>query len=272
MIRLITDSNSQITPELRQRLRVVVVPMTVVIDGKPLLEGIDIDLEGITAALHRGAAVSSSTPSPGQFLQAYQLAADDGATEILSVHTGGEVSAVANAARVAAGMAPLPVEVVDTGSASFPVTMCTWVAGDLLAEGGSVKDAAEATRRTAATVGNVFIVGTPALAAQGGRLAAGVEATGIPVLALADGAMRAVGRVTDVEQAVDALAAYVVEQAAGKRLRIGVGHLDAVELADALEAVLRGCCEVEQLVRYDVGPSVAVHTGLGTVGCVFHPV
>ena len=272
MIRLLTDSNSQIPAEIRQRFSVDVVPMTVVVDGEPLFEGVDLDLAGITAALQRGAAVSSSTPSPGQFLQAYQRAADEGVTEILSVHTGGEVSAVANVARIAAGMASIPVEVVDTGSASFPVAMCTWVAGEVLAGGGTVADAAEAALRTATQVGNVFIVGTPALAARGGRLAEGVDPTGIPVLALADGAMRAVGRVTDVTAAVDALAAYVVDQAAGARLRIGVGQLAALVLADALEEALRGCCDIEQLIRYDVGPSVAVHTGLGTVGCVFHPV
>ena len=44
------------------------------------------------------------------------------------------------------------------------------------------------------------------------------------------------------------------------------------DLADELEAALRERVEVERLVRYVVGPSVAVHTGLGTVGCVFHPV
>lgn len=272
MIRLVTDSNSQITADLRQRFAVDVVSMTVVVDGRPLLEGSEIDLAGITAALVRGAIVSSSTPSPGQFLQAYQRAADEGAARVLSVHTGGAVSAVANAARIAAPMAPIPVEVVDTGTASFPVAMCTWVAGEVLAKGGTVEGAAAAARRTVEQVGNVFIVGTPALAAQGGRLASGVEASGIPVLALADGAMRAVGRVSEVDQAVEALAAYVVEQAAGARLRVGVGSLEAADLADALERELRARCDLEELVRYDVGPSVAVHTGLGTVGCVFHPV
>lgn len=275
MIRLVTDSSSQILPALRERLFVLVVPMTVVVDGRPLLEGAEIDLAGITTALERGASVGTSTPSPGQFLQAYQRAADDGATAVLSVHAGGAASGTAGSARLAASMAPLPVEVVDTGSASFPVALCTWAAGDVLAAGGSLQEAAAAARSTAAAMGNVFVVGALALAARGGRLAAdsftvaGTDA--IPVLALTDGVMKRVGQVSDVGAAVEAMVGYVAAAATGRQ-RIAVGHLAAAGLADALEAALRERVEVEELVRYDVGPSVAVHSGLGTVGCVFHPV
>lgn len=271
MIRLITDSNSQITPELRDRFDVSVVPMTVIVDGVGQLEGVEIDAAGITAALARGAKVGTSTPSPGQFLQAYAQAATEGATQVLSIHAGGQASGTANAARLAAGMTSLEVEVVDTGSASFPVALCTWAAGDVLAAGGSVAEAAAAARGVAAVVDNVFIVGAPALAERGGRLAPDVDPTGIPVLALADGVMKPVGRVTDTGMAVDAMVDYVVSRADGRRLRLAVGELGATALSDELEQALRDRVEVEQLVRYVVGPSVAVHSGLGTVGCVFHP-
>lgn len=272
MIRLVVDSNSQITPALRERYAVEVVPLTVVVDGKAFLEGDEIDLAGITAALERQAVVATSTPSPGRFLQAYERAADEGATAVLSVHAGGQVSGTTNSARLAAGMSRIPVEVVDTGSASFPVTLCAWAAAEALAASGSLSDAAQAARDTAAAVDNVFIVGTLALAARGGRLAAAVEAVDIPVLALTAGTMQAVGRVADAASAVAAMVDRVVVQGAGRRLRIGVGHLAAAQLADQLERELVRRVDVEQLVRYDVGPSVAVHTGLGTVGCVFHPV
>ena len=270
MIRLVTDSGSQITPELQRHLGALVVPMTVTVDGTPLLEGSEIDLDGITDALARGADLGSSTPSPGQFLSAYEKAAADGATAIVSVHMGGAASGTANAARVAAGLAPVPVEVVDTGSASFPVTMALWAAGDALIAGATAARAAQVALDTAAAMGNVFVVGTLALARRGGRLADGVE--GVPVLALADGQMKAVGQVADEAQVVEQMASYVEEHAAGRVQRIGVGHLAAPELADALEVALRQRVQVEQLVRYSIGPSIAVHTGLGTAGCVFHPV
>jgi DegV family protein with EDD domain len=272
VIRLVTDSNSQLPPSLRDKYSVDVVPLTVTVDGVTMLEGEQIDLAGITAALERQAAVGSSTPSPGQFLEAYERAVADGATAVLSVHAGGQASGTANSARLAAGMASIPVEVVDTGSASFPVALCVWSAAEVLADGGTLEQATQAARDTAAIVDNVFIVGTLSLAARGGRLAAGVETTDVPVLALTAGKMQSVGRVADVETAVAAMVEQVVKQAQGQRIRLGVGHLAATELADQLEAALRERVQVEQLIRYSMGPSVAVHVGLGTVGCVFYPV
>lgn len=267
-VALVTDSGSQLTAALRDRYAVRVVPLTVVVDGVPYLEG-DLDVAGITAAIERGAVLSTSTPSPGELLAAYTAAAEDGMTQVLSVHTGGAASGTAQAARLAGSLAPVPVEVVDTGSASFPVALCTWAAGEALAAGGSLTEAAAAARDTAAAVGNVFVVGTLALARAGGRLAEDVAGT--PVLALEAGQMRAVGSAAEEAEAVAAMTAHVASQAAGRRLRVGVGHLAAADLADALERALREAVELEELVRYDVGPSIAVHTGLGTVGCVFTP-
>lgn len=269
MIRLVVDSAAQLTADLRAHLGAMVVPLTVMVDGVAYLEGRELDLAGVTAALERGAELGSSTPSPGQFLATYEQAAAEGATAVLSVHSGGTASGTANTARLAAGMAPIPVEVIDTGSVSFPVAMSAWAAGDALLVGASIEQAAAAARQAIEQMGNVFVVGALGLARRGGRLADGVE--GLPVLALEAGQMRPVGRIEDVGAAVDAMAAYVVDQAAGRRLRVGVGHLAAPELADGLEAALRERVELEQLVRYDFGPSVAVHTGLGTAGCCFHP-
>ncbi len=45
----------------------------------------------------------------------------------------------------------------------------------------------------------------------------------------------------------------------------------APELAAALAGRLEGRPNVEELVRYEVGPSVTAHTGLGTAGAVFFP-
>ena len=71
-------------------------------------------------------------------------------------------------------MSPVPVEVVDTGTASFPVACCVWAAGSVLEGGGTLGAAAAAARAVADRVDNVFIVGALDLAAtrraaRGGR-------------------------------------------------------------------------------------------------------
>jgi DegV family protein with EDD domain len=273
MIGLVTDSNAQLPADLRERYQVGVVPLTVVVDDHPYQEGVDITTAEFYDRLAAGASVSTAAPSPGSVLAVYEQSAAAGATEILSIHIGSNTSATVNAVRVAAGSSQVPVEIVDTGTASFAVACCVWAAGEVLAAGGDLSRAADAARRVAGEVGNVFIVGALDLARRGGRLAAGAaEGEGLPVLALAAGQMQSVGQVHDVEAAVDAMTDYLVEAAAGAPQRVGVGDALAPELAEAYAARLADRPAVAELVRYEIGPSVGAHTGAGTVGACFFPV
>ena len=273
MIGLVTDSNAQLPDNLRERYQVAVVPLTIVVDDHPYQEGVDITVAEFYERLGAGASVSTAAPSPGAVLAAYEQLAAAGATEILSIHIGSNTSATVNAVTVAAGSSPVPVEIVDTGTASFAVACCVWAAGEVLAAGGDLTRAAGVARRVADQVGNVFIVGALDLARRGGRLAADAAAgEGLPVLALAEGRMEAVGRVHDVESAVDAMTAYVVDGAGGVPQRVGVGDALTPELAGEYAARLADRPEVAELVRYEIGPSVGAHTGAGTVGACFFPV
>jgi DegV family protein with EDD domain len=269
-IALVTDSNAQLPPELRDRYDVRVVPLTVVVDGEPYQEGVNLPSAEFYARLAAGAEVSTAAPSPGDVIGVYEAAAAAGATEILSVHIGSNTSATVNAVKLAVGASPVPVEVVDTGTASFAVACCVWAAGEVLAAGADLVGAADEARNVADEVGNVFIVGALDLARRGGRLAEdAVEGGGLPVLALAGGQMKPVAQVHDADAAVEAMTDYFRATAAGRPQRVGVGDAVAPELARAYEDRLRELPEVAELVRYEIGPSVGAHTGPGTVGACF---
>ena len=272
MIGLVTDSNAQLPADLRDRYQVAVVPLTVVIDDRPYLEGVDITAAEFYERLGAGASVSTAAPSPGAVLTTYERLAEAGATEILSIHIGSNTSATVNVVHVAAGSSPVPVQIVDTGTASFAVACCVWAAGEVLAAGGDLARAAATARRVAGRGDNVFIVGALDLARRGGRLAADAAAgEGLPVLALADGRMQAVGHVNDVESAVDAMTDYLVAAADGVPQRVGVGDALTPELAEDYAGRLADRPEVAELVRYEIGPTVGAHTGAGTVGACFFP-
>jgi fatty acid kinase fatty acid binding subunit len=278
VIALVTDSNSQLPVDLRDRYGIRVVPLVVVVDGEEREEGVDLDAGEFYARLAAGADVSTAAPAPGRFVEAYEAAAAAGATEIVSIHIGSNTSATIDAARIAAGMAAVPVEIVDTGTASFPVACCVWMAARALAAGVGVDDVVRAARDAAAAVDNVFVVGALDLARRGGRLEAGAElGGGVPVLAMHGGTMNLVAQAGDLDAAVDAMVAYVRERAGTVPQLVGVGHAGATELADSLAASLTAGARaadgpvVAELVRYTVGPSVGAHTGAETAGCVFLP-
>ena len=273
MIGLVTDSNAQLPADLAERYGVEVVPLTVTVDGVPYLEGVELDAADFYARFqHHRPKVTTAQPSPGQFAQAYEAVAARGATEILSIHIGASVSGTVNSARLASQVSPVPVRIVDTGTASFAISLCLWEAAEAVARGATLEEAATAAARVGATVGNVFVVGVLDLARAGGRLGdVTATPTAIPVLTLADGVMQEVGRCGDLDQAADAMATFI--RAAGFSLRVGVGVADSgtLPLVTAVEDRLRDTPEVAQLIRYVIGPSVGAHTGPGTVGAMFAP-
>ena len=278
MIGFCTDSNAQLPPDLRDRYGVEVVPLTVTVDGTDHLEWVDLDADAFYALFADGAApaVATAAPSPGRFAAAYRALAERGATEILSVHIGSAISATFNAARLAAQDAPVPVRLVDTGTASFGVACCLWEGAEAAAAGASVEEAAAVAEAVAARTGNVFVVQAVELVRRGGRMGAAaqdaLEGDAVPVLRLVGGSYQPVAQVRTVDEAAAAMAAAVLE--GGQRLRVGISVADAAgaPVREALEARLAGVPNIVDLVRYRVGPSVGVHTGPGTAGAMWYPV
>jgi DegV family protein with EDD domain len=277
MIGLCTDSNAQLPPELARRYGVEVVPLTVTVDGRDYLEWVDLDADAFYALFEGGRSPSAATaaPSPGRFAAAYQALAGRGATEILSVHIGSAISATLNSARLATRSAPVPVRLVDTGTASFGVACCLWEAAEAVAAGAGLEEAAAVAEAVAARTGNVFVVQAVDLVRRGGRMGAAaqraLEADAVPVLRLVGGSYQPVAQAHTVDEAADAMAAAVLESGPGLRVGISVADGAGAPVREALERRLEGAPEVAELVRYRVGPSVGVHTGPGTAGAMWYP-
>lgn len=272
---IVVDSASYLPHQIRERFGVEVVPMRVTIGSETFREFVDIDSAGFYGRLADGVAPQTSQPPPGEFLDAYKRAAEAGAQAVLSVHIGSTLSGTVNSARLAAGMSPIPVHIVDTGQASFVEGLCAWAACEALEAGASIEEAGSAGLRAGGRSGNVFIVRGLELLERGGRYRAASRGsqTSVPVLALIDGAVSPVGQATTIDEAMELMVAYLESRSVpGARLRIGVSNGAASELASRLEQRIlssRVAGFIDELVQYEVGPSVGAHTGPGCTGIVF---
>ena len=86
----------------------------------------------------------------GQFVEVYEAAIADGATEILSIHIAEAMSGTLNSARLAAESVSVPVNLVDSGTASFGISVCAWAAAVVVAAGGSIGEAVAMAQTRAA--------------------------------------------------------------------------------------------------------------------------
>jgi DegV family protein with EDD domain len=274
-IGLVTDSSSQITADLVERVAVEVVPLTVTIDGVDHLEGVDLDADGFYAAFVDGATpeITTSQPSPGRFAEAYQRLADRGFDEIVSIHIRETMSGTVGSARIAAASSPVPVTVIDTGSASFGVAVCVWATGVAIDRGADVDDIRRRVDQLVPRISTAFMVGVPMLTERSGRASAvdlGAD-EGIPVLGMSRGALEVIERVSTVDDAVDVMSAYVAGSGGGVTVAIGIADAPSGPMGDRLRRVLTGLDGLDGVVDYRIGPSVGAHTGPGTFGLFVFP-
>ena len=263
-LALCTDSSAQLPAALVATLGLNVVPMSIVVDDLVVDEP-DLDIDAFYAAIDVGGRAATSQPSPGRFAEAYAAAHARGDREVLSIHVGSQISGTVGSAEIAAREAPLPVTVVDTGTASFGVGICVLAAAEAIAAGAPALDAADTIERLVPSIGNVFVAPT----ASGGRIPA---SAGIPVLSFAAGRTETLAFAGSLERSAEIMAAHIDLEPGP--LRAAVGHASAATAAaaDTLAAALERSDAIVNVLRYRVGPSVGAHTGNLSFGAFWWPV
>jgi DegV family protein with EDD domain len=276
-VAIVTDSTAYLPQDALTRHRITAVPLTVILGDEALEEGTEISARSVAAALQRRRSVSTSRPSPEEFTTAYRVAAESGATGIVSLHLSAEFSGTYDAALLAAKSSPIPVRVVDTGMVAMALGFPVLAAAEAAESGGTVDDAVAAAEKRAAATSAYFYVDTLDYLRRGGRIGTAQALLGSalavkPILQLAEGRIQLLEKVRTASKAIARLEEIVAERAGAAPVDIAVHHLAAPQRADALAARLRE--RVPGLVELhvsEVGAVIGAHTGPGLLGAVVSP-
>src|SRR3979409_1224078 len=172
-VAVVTDSTADLLPELVAQHAVTVVPLTVNLDGRGFLDGVDITAAEFYQKLQRSSVhPTTSQPSPGQFKETYERLLKDH-QEIVSIHISpklsGQVATAQQAARVS-GTDRVPV--VDSQFASMPLAALVLVAARRASLGGSAGEVIDAVTRVREAPRCFFAVSTLEYLRRGGRIGA----------------------------------------------------------------------------------------------------
>jgi fatty acid-binding protein DegV len=262
-VAICTDSSALFPYGVAERLGISVVPIAITLDGEPYEER-DEAIDDFYARLFDGAPVTTSQPSPGEFLEAYARAAAAGAQEVLSIHLHARISGTARSAELAAREAPIPVAVIDTKTVSFGVGLCVRAAAEALAGGGSASEGADAARSLEGTLRNVFV----AHAGPRGRLP---DSPRWSLLEFTAGTIEPRAACGGLDEAIEAMAARVFEEDGKSRAAVGHAGASTEAAADALAVALASMAHVVDVERYRVGAAVGAHTGALSFGAFWWP-
>ncbi|MGY1839171.1 MULTISPECIES: DegV family protein [unclassified Modestobacter] len=278
-VAVVTDSTAYLPAEIVTELGIEVVPLYVVLAGRSGREGSDVTSAEVARALAvRGGHVTTSRPTPGDFVAAYRRLLAGGADRVVSVHLSGELSGTWDAARVAAGqVGEHLVTVLDSRSAAMGNGFAVLAAARVAAAGGSAEQVAQAARETAAATRTFFVVDTLEHLRRGGRIGSAAAWLGTalavkPVLHVTDGRVVPLEKVRTSARAISRLVQRAAEVAGDRPVAAAVHHLAAPERAERLaEQLCARLPGLRELHVSELGAAIGAHVGPGAVGVVVDP-
>jgi DegV family protein with EDD domain len=278
-VAVVTDSTAYLPEPLVDELGIEVVPLYVVLTGRSGREGIDVGPAEVARTLAvKGQQVTTSRPTPGDFVAAYRRRLDAGADRIVSVHLSSELSGTWDAARTAAAqVGEHVVTVVDSRTAAMGTGFAVLAAARAAAGGAGAAEVARLAQSTADASSTLFVLDTLEHLRRGGRIgpAAAVLGTALsvrPVLHVQDGRIVALEKVRTTSRAVAKLVQRVTDLCGDRPVSLAVHHLAAAARADALADQLRERVPgLRDLHVSELGAAIGAHVGPGALGVVVDP-
>jgi DegV family protein with EDD domain len=277
-VAVVTDSTAYLPDEEIERYAVTVVPLVVVIDGAEGREGVDVSPSQVAVALNgRRVSVSTSRPSPEQFVEAYRRLLDSGASGVVSVHLSAKLSATWESAKLAADQVGAAVTVVDARSTGMGLGFPALAAAEAAAAGADLHGVRDAALAAIERTHTYFYVDTLEFLRRGGRVGAASALLGTalsvkPILHVVDGSIVLRDKVRTASRALARLVDVAVEAAGESDVDVAVHHMDAPDRAASIARSLADRLGDQMRDRYvtELGAVVAAHAGPGLAGVVVH--
>lgn len=275
-VTIVTDSTAYLPVGLAEELGITVVPLHVVLNGTSGVEGVDVTPEDLARALaDRRSTVTTSRPSPADFIGTYRRLLSAGASGIVSVHLSSELSGTWDAARMASVECGVDsVRVVDSRTTAMGLGFAVLAAAEAAGSGASLEDVEAIAERTVDRTATLFYVDTLEHLRRGGRIGAAQKWVGTalsvkPILHVVDGRIVPLEKVRTAGKALARLEELAVTAAGTSTVDVAVQHLAAAEKAAALSDRLTARLPaLHRLYASEVGAVVGAHVGPGLIGVV----
>ena len=270
-VKIVTDSTSDLTPEITSELGITVVPLSVHFDGVAYRDGIDLTTQDFYQKLEQSKTLpTTATPAPGIFAEVYDQLAKE-TDEILTITISSKLSGTYKAAVEGKEVrkSKTRLEIIDSLSAISRLGLIAIAAAKAAQAGGSLNEVIEVTHSSMRRVDMRIVFDTLEYLKRGGRIGTAQAFLGSmlkmnPILTIRDGLTEAVTRVRSRAKAMDYLCDFVMS----------FPHIEEIAIEDAttpdeVEILLERLGSVfprERIYRMKVSPVIGTHVGPHVLG------
>jgi DegV family protein with EDD domain len=270
-VKIVTDSTSDLTPEIVDELGITVVPLHVSIGNVTYRDGIDLTTPEFYRRLTENKILpTTSAPSPQSFIDIFDKLSGD-TDEILCITISSKLSATYESAsegkRRWQGNARL--EIIDSYNAIMGLGLITIAAAKAARSGCSLDEVIELTRNNMKRVDFRMVFDTLEYLRRGGRIGAAQVLLGSmlkinPVITLKDGATEAVTKFRSRAKAMDYLVDFAKSYPSVQEIAVEDATTpdDVSLLISQLSTALPG----KTIHRMKVSPVIGTHVGPHVLG------
>lgn len=266
MVKVVTDSCSDITPQLARELGITVVPLYVQFGSETYRDNVDLSTEEFYQKLKTSNVhPTTATASPAHFAQIFTELAEE-TKEIIAITLSEKFSAIYATALQGKAMVKTDcrIEVIDSRAGAGAQMLLVIAAAKMAQSGANLDELTDRIKRAIPKAHIRMTFDTLEYLRRGGRVGKAQAFLGgllkvNPVLGIKDGEAFPIARCRNRAQAVDFLVDFVR----------GFGRIEAVAIEDAttpedvelLAGRLKDVAPAERTYRSKVSPVVGAHVG-----------
>ncbi len=278
-IAIVTDSTAYMPKDMVAQYGITVVPNVVTWGTKTYRDGIDIQSTEFFERLKTDPVQpTTAVSSIGEFRDSYAQAAEM-APVVLGIHLSAKLSGTFNAAeqaRATPELAGKNITILDSNATAMALGFVVLAAARAAEAGKSAAECIAAAEAAIPRVGLVFTVETLEYLRRGGRIGGAQAFLGglldmKPILELREARVEPVERMRTKKKALERVLDIIAEKTKGRgAVHLATLHAAAPQEAANLLAVAKERLNAVEAIMAEVSPTVATHTGPGTVGLAYY--
>ena len=276
MIRIVTDSTSDLSPARREALGVDVIPLSVHFGEEVFRDGVDITNAEFYDRLSKAETLpTTSQINPEVFADLFQKYLDQG-DEIVGIFISGAMSGTCQSALIARDMVDGEdrIHVVDSRTVTFALGLLVEVAASLRDQGLSAGELAARLEELAGRLRLLAVVDTLKYLKMGGRISTASAVVGAllnisPIITIENGLVEGIGKARGRKAAFQWIAKRMEKEAPDLSLPVAFGHSNAPEAMAECQAFFADMIGAATVYASDIGSVVGTHAGPGATGIVY---
>ncbi len=275
MIRIITDSTSDITQDEGADLGITIVPLTVHFGSEAYIDGVDLTHQDFFEKLERTEKLpTTSQVPPGEFKPLFQTFVDDG-DDVIGIFISSDLSGTYHSAEVARDIvASERVHIIDSRTATFALALLVREAIRMRDAGKPAAEIADAIRELVGRIRLFAVIDTLKYLRMGGRVSNTTAFVGgllgiTPIIAVKNGLVEPVGKARGMKPGFGFVAGELEADPFDPDYLFAFGHSNAPDALGEIVRLFTGRFDITDYFTSDIGITVGTHVGPGAAGIAY---